>query len=651
MSDRSGSYERTPDYDDGRGSNEVHTEFRVDLTSSSHRNGFSSSKGNYGEPLAPPTNNYGKRTSRWIDDGPDGSSASHRKERTRPRDVHSSDDREASKYHDIKQLESAIFVQIIYNELMQKYVKSSGETASARVLAEDMAKARILMKVDNMVSRVSATIGQLGVSRWVPPDEKNTVSKAIMDKMRRSSSFLRVMEDVIEKFQCTDDQFARTLKAALSDARSMIKSNSYAQYWEDDRVSEETRPPSSSDSHHRTSHRERESSSQQRHRSSSRYRDNDKSTTSHSQSSRNRSSTRETSTTSNNNNNNNNTSSSWGDPVVDVNKDTWNVWGKPENNGNNSNWDAPDTHESSNQQQQQSQQQQQTVNPATPVSYQRSPSPARSISSTRGTSSVSVLGAAAKAGKSSRSSHTIPNTDAMSTTPHNISPFGKEHRPSSSAISVSSNSPMGSPRLLGGHQSSMIEIRDEEQHHHNVVRRASHGSQSMPYSTTTPVSNRSTISTSMTPNSLGSMHSNQSPSSVSSSTMMMTMPPSYNNYTTPMAHTAPLSNMGPPLNTASSHFNTSHPTMMAAASPLTPSMPGMHNMPMPHTNMPHSNNSSNTNNNNANSNSNSNSTIGVLDEATLTSAYLNELEQQHLKYLIEKIPIHLRRALLTRWLQ
>jgi hypothetical protein len=164
MSDQSGSYERTPDYDDGRIDN-VQTEFRVDLTSSSHKNGFSNSaKANYGELLAP-TNNYGKRTSRWIDDGADSSPSSHRRERARHRDAHSSDDRDARKYNDQKQLGNAVFVQIIYNELMQKYVKASGETASARVLAEDMAKARILVKVDNMMARVSGTIGQLCVSR------------------------------------------------------------------------------------------------------------------------------------------------------------------------------------------------------------------------------------------------------------------------------------------------------------------------------------------------------------------------------------------------------------------------------------------------------------------------------------------------------
>jgi hypothetical protein len=59
--------------------------------------------------------------------------------------------------------------------------------------------------------------------QWISPEEKNTVSQGILDKLKQSSSFFRVMEDVIEKFQYTDTEFACILKDALSEARGMIK--------------------------------------------------------------------------------------------------------------------------------------------------------------------------------------------------------------------------------------------------------------------------------------------------------------------------------------------------------------------------------------------------------------------------------------------
>ncbi|KAI9592901.1 hypothetical protein BDF19DRAFT_424868 [Syncephalis fuscata] len=40
----------------------------------------------------------------------------------------------------------------------------------------------------------------------------------------------------------------------------------------------------------------------------------------------------------------------------------------------------------------------------------------------------------------------------------------------------------------------------------------------------------------------------------------------------------------------------------------------------------------------------------TLDETTLINAYLTELEREHLEFLIMKIPPHLRRALLHRWM-
>jgi hypothetical protein len=127
------------------------------------------------------------------------------------------------------------------------------------------------------------------------------------------------------------------------------------------------------------------------------------------------------------------------------------------------------------------------------------------------------------------------------------------------------------------------------------------------------------------------MHSNQTP------TMMTTMPSTHSNYSTPILN-IPISTMVSPLNTTS-HFNTGYPTTVASSSSLlTSSMPGMQIMPISHTGIPSGNSGSSNN-------------MGVLDESTLASAYLSELERQHLEFLIDKIPMHLRRALLGRWLQ
>ncbi|RKP24812.1 hypothetical protein SYNPS1DRAFT_23138 [Syncephalis pseudoplumigaleata] len=589
MSDRSGSYERTPDFEDG-GPTAVATEFRVNLTSSSasssHKNGYGASH-----------NNYGKRTASWIDDGAADGSSSGRKDRPRHRDASMSGERNGKRYDDRRQLEHAVGVQLIYTTLMVEYVKSNGEPVTVSVLAEAMAKAQMLGFLNKLTNRVSGAIGQLQVARWISPDEKSDIGRVIEQKVRHSSEFFRMMDDVIVKFNHTDTRFASLLKDAYAEARRLVKTGNYARYWQGDKEGTESR---SSETSRRSGQHDRDSST---HRG--RYAHDDAYTSGASSQSQSQSQSARSGSPSGKKK-----ASAWGEPLA-VNKDTWSVWGEPQPEAAHSNWDTPSTDSHSGQ------------------SMRRADSPIH----------LRVGGILGIGEQEQR--YRVRDAQPYAQSPH-VAPHAM-----SSAISVSSNSPQGSPRLAVRHPST-IEIRDEDMTMVSSPRQLPMGMPPTPTATAvaTPMMTMPPEGTTVSVLSTSSTPSSPHPPSVqaplqTSPQLSTTMgqpslaappPPPHSMPPAMMMPHGPFGSpgmgrgmpaMAPPF---MGHSGAPPPQHYANAMPMPPhqSRPPPP-PPPPNPILPHAASAV---------------PMGALDETTLASAYLTELEQQHLAFLIHKIPIH-----------